>query len=140
SDRPDDARAGRVDAVRSLHGTVDEGTRRFLRHRPYVGHLRPDGGVPAAERHHAAREPAILGRPEGLHYIRTASITNSGDFVGTTRVSVKPAPANSALYSDSFRSFPPGNSIISMSRNLPKSGAGPSATSGSSRITLPFFA
>src|SRR6185436_11168977 len=49
-------------AIRSLHGPFDESPRRVLRHRPYVGHLRPDGGVFPAQRHHATGQSAVLRR------------------------------------------------------------------------------
>ena len=46
-------------------GSFDESPRRVLRHRPHVGHLRPDGGVSPAQRHHAAGQSAVLRRQPG---------------------------------------------------------------------------
>ena len=62
ADRPEHARAGGVHSIRSLHGCVNEGTSRVLRDRPHVGHLRPDGRLPPAQRDHAARQSAVLTR------------------------------------------------------------------------------
>src|SRR5262245_35595069 len=87
-------------------------------------------------RHDAASEKSQNERgaddgrsPHRLHsssYARTcASMTLSGDSVGTMRVSSKPARAKRSANSAAVRSRPPGINNISRSISLPKSGTLP---------------
>src|SRR5262249_7010796 len=56
----DAAAGGRVDEVRSLHGSVDARTRRGICDGTHVGHLRTDGGLRAFEWPDAAGEPTAV--------------------------------------------------------------------------------
>src|SRR5215831_5775062 len=82
------------------------------------------------------RARLAVPRREQRQSIRTASITQMGDFVATVRVILKPLSANSLANSSALRSRPPGSINISMSIHLARCGSLPGARILSMRMTL----
>ena len=73
----------------AVHGPLDPGARDVLPERPHPGHVRPDGGVSAPQRSHAAgqRAPAVVvdagPRLDGGGWLRLSfGRPQPGEFVG----------------------------------------------------------